>query len=278
MKKSALDIKTSGVSFRTTAILATAFALTSAVQAALLINEDFEAPAWSDGAVLTTTGTNGWGAGLNATSNGTVAISGAEAHNGTQSLFLLDNDTNNYSASAKHGLNETVEAGSLDFWIKKAPDYSVVNYRVDFGLGGGKAFDFVVYNPGAITGSVGQGLYIRNASGEIVTGVSDTDAGFTAGNWNRLNISFDKVAGSLSVSLNSVTVLSLTAEQIGKITDLSVSSIAFNAGYGGGSQTAFYLDDVQFATPSNIPEPSTWAVFGGVAALAIAFWARRRFV
>lgn len=278
MKKPTSNINAFSLPSRAVAISAAALALTSAVQAALLINEGFESPTWNNNTVLTTTATNGWLAGQAAVTDGTVSISSADAHLSTQSLFLMDN-ANGYTATARYTLSETVEAGSLEFWAKKATDYNVVNYRVDFlAEGGSKVFDFVIYNPGAQTsGSVGQGLYIRNNSGVIVTGVTDAAANFVAGNWNHFGISFDKATGSLNVTLNSVTVLSLTAAQISQISDLSVKSIAFNAGWNNsaGNPIAFYLDDVMFETP-NVPEPSTWAIVGGLCALGFAFRLRRR--
>ncbi|AHF94346.1 hypothetical protein OPIT5_12870 [Opitutaceae bacterium TAV5] len=231
-----------------------ALVLPFTAQADPWFNENFEG--WTVNTVLTPTAQAGWTGNNSGTS---VVISNGDNHTpgGSQSLYIHDTAAA-YTPSATYSLGETVSAGSLDFWFKHTA--GTVSYSIGFG-------NFAL-------GISATALQIRNASGTNVQSVTYTSASFTPGNWNNFNISFDKAANSLVMSLNSTVILSLTGQAlIDSGINLEASQITFAAGWLGGTNTAAYYDDISFTA---IPEPSTWGAMIGLGALALVAWRRRR--
>lgn len=258
----------------------TALVLPFAVHAAdpiKLINENFESPKWSVDTRLSSTATpvNGWigNSGVSWGSAATifqVIISNSDNHTagGTQSLYLRD-AVNTNTPYATYSLEQTVSAGNLDFWLKQDTNYSDVSYCVVFLSSSGTTnFDLYINNTN---------ITIRNSAGTGIQGISQASANYTVSEWNNINISFDKGTNSLEVRLGGEVLFSLTAQLISQHNiKLEAAQIKLIAGFQTGVNSAAYFDDIVFENAAYaVPEPTTWALWGGLGALALVVWHRR---
>ncbi|MDR1280096.1 MAG: hypothetical protein LBK99_04665 [Opitutaceae bacterium] len=267
------------------AFLASLTGAVTCANAATLLNEGFES--FTNGTVITATPANGWYNTDNASTpaGGVAKISSDQKHTGDNSLYLMDT-AETYTATANYNFGETVSAGTLDFWILSAPDYTSagrINYRVEFlRPGGGSNFALII---GAGTST----FSFRNSSStgnnlKTVT-FSETGNAYIASGWNHFVISFDDAAKSVSILLNDVTVMSLSSADFASITlttgyatpTLMVSGIGFNVGWGAGVAHVAYVDDILFTTPASaVPELSAWGILAGLLSIVPVLVFRRR--
>lgn len=105
----------------------------------------------------------------------------------------------------------------------------------------------------------------------VFAGVENSSTNFGFGSYTSATLTYENpTAASESISAWSVNEnyvkFSVSITALGQFLNLAVD--------GGGSENRGFLNSVQIV--SAIPEPSTYAVFGGFAALGLAIVARRR--
>lgn len=263
--------------FATAALCSLAVAPLHAQSYTTIVDENFEAPRWTEGTRLTGSSQdtyNWWGNDNDTTmlSRVVAAPSGSPERIGGQSLYLLDSlNTGTPNASA-HITGAPLSQGYVELDLKRGIGSSLyVNF---YAVGDSSATTFTL----ALTGTESTGNFIL-----IPVGLDESDRktvafseiGFVASDWNTLRIVFDDVTKALSVEVNGTAVsgLSYAAGEVANA-NFSLGYLNLRAGYVSGTNHSAYIDNVIVAAA--VPESSTVALAVSALAAGVVFVARRR--
>jgi hypothetical protein len=234
---------------------------------------------------------------------------GHPAQSWGNNAFSIANDANFYGASGNNPYPGSSGAGSATGFTQTGLTGDQPNSETDFGIGYGLSNNFVVQvdavqvndridiNIGntnnTIQSSDGLSVFFRAGSigiyNDIVheTVTPFTLTGLTDDTWNNYAVDFNLTAKTLSIYTNEnlIGVVNLNTFDGGAYAGiLDASSNAF-VGVGGAEPTnspdsssigLLWTDNFEVGTPVAVPEPSTYAMLLGGAALLFGFVGLRR--
>jgi hypothetical protein len=263
---------------------------TSAVQAAILASDNFTLSSGTDAG--TASNTSSTGIGTYSTIQGTNGMTvTAQAGFGSGNVISFGNNTNTYyrafdsSTSLTLGSLAANQTLSLSFNVRFDGGAFSAAQNFSFGFVNNTSANSILYANVNLNSGTSEFRY-RTGSFNMSDGGTQTGAGWT----EPTTISTTAYTFKLDVTkqANGSYLLEYYRDGVryGNLTETSggswatavsttdITGIAFRHSQIPGVVT--YVDNVSAGTSSAIPEPSTFALLGGLGALGFAFSIRRR--